>query len=186
LLPRQIERERQSGDRDDKIRQCVQSPLTGPGPLPGIGEWKQIGNRPLIMIRPASTDQVTKQVQMETEECKDCCLPSLRCKRKSDDHHYQAEGNIVPENMMIVRPPSKRPLRTPSQNLNNNSGAVEIRDDPGDGHDSALATGQVGRVGRQPADQEVVTGLMSAFSLPLLTLAFGESFCNLAAVRGSS
>jgi len=49
-----------------------------PCELDGIGEWLEVGDRPLVAVGAAGADEVAQQMQVETDEDQECGEPWMR------------------------------------------------------------------------------------------------------------
>jgi len=150
-----MERDSQSQRGNRQVRPRVQRPLSAPSPLPGVGKWRKIWNRPLIPIRPSRANEIAQQVKVKAHADQRCRKPSFRCQRETDRRHDQTETYVVPKDVMILRPPHQWTSGAPSRNFSDKPKPVDIRDNARNGNGGTLAPVQVRRIRRDPANEEV-------------------------------
>src|SRR5579863_6091929 len=92
---------------------------------------------------------------MKTEACQGGCLPPLPREQECSHGHYQTKAEVVPENMVIVRPPGQRFLRMPRQNLRHDAEAINVWNYPRNRDYRPLPPIQSRRIGSNPSDQEM-------------------------------
>lgn len=93
-----------------------------------------------MKVGTTRADEVAEEMEVEAEAGKHGGFPLLSGEENCNQNHEEAKTDIVAEDMVIIRPPGEWFGRMMGKDFSDDTDAIQVWNDSGDGYDGAVAT----------------------------------------------
>jgi hypothetical protein len=92
---------------------------------------------------------------MKAGACERCAYPTPVGQADHGDGDHKRTAQIVGKHMVLLTPPQQRLRTITSEDLCNHAQPIDVRDDPGEGHQGAITSRQGNGLSERPPKEHV-------------------------------